>query len=43
MSADDKNPKLEKAWRRIGIALFILATIIVAGPQLIDLIYPNFR
>jgi hypothetical protein len=40
----DRNPKdLERLWRRIGIILFILAVVLVAGPQLIDLVIPSFR
>jgi len=39
-----RDPKeLEKLWRRIGFLLFILAVMLVAGPQLIDLVLPNFR
>lgn len=39
-----RDPKdLEKLWRIIGIALFVLAVILVAGPQLIDLVFPDFR
>ena len=39
-----RDPKdLEKLWRIIGIALFFLAVILVAGPQLIDLVFPDFR
>ncbi len=39
-----RDPKdLEKLWRTIGIALFIVAVILVAGPQLIDLVFPDFR
>lgn len=37
----DKN--LEKIWKRIGAVLFVLAVVLVAGPQAIDLIYPHFR
>ena len=40
----NRDPKdLEKLWRIIGIALFVLAVILVAGPQLIDLVFPDFR
>jgi len=38
---DSKN--LEKIWKRIGIALFVVAVILVAGPQVIDLFNPDFR
>ena len=39
-----RDPKdLEKLWRIIGIALFVAAVILVAGPQLIDLVFPDFR
>jgi hypothetical protein len=40
-----EKPKqdLEKLWRRIGIGLFVLAIIVVAGPQIIDLFFPEFR
>ena len=34
---------LEKFWKRIGIVLFVVAVILVAGPQLIDLVFPDFR
>jgi hypothetical protein len=37
------RPDLEKLWRRIGVALFVLAIVVVAGPQIIDLIFPEFR
>ena len=40
----DRNPKdLERLWRRIGIILFVMAVVLVAGPQLIDLVIPGFR
>jgi hypothetical protein len=40
----NQDPKdLEKFWRIIGVVLFIAAVILVAGPQLIDLAFPNFR
>lgn len=40
----EREPKdLEKLWRRIGFALFIAAVVLVAGPQLIDLVFPGFR
>lgn len=39
-----RDPKdLEQLWRRIGILLFVVAIILVAGPQLIDLVLPDFR
>ncbi len=39
-----RDPKdLEKLWRIIGIALFVAAVILVAGPQLIDMVFPDFR
>lgn len=41
--SDEHNKKLEKIWRRIGLALLILAIVIVAGPQIIDLVFPDFR
>ena len=40
----NQQPKdLEKLWKRIGIVLFVVAIILVAGPQLIDLVVPDFR
>ena len=39
-----QQPKdLEKLWKRIGIVLFVVAIVLVAGPQLIDLVIPDFR
>jgi hypothetical protein len=38
-----KPTDLEKFWKRIGLVLFVLAVVLVAGPQLIDLVFPNFR
>jgi hypothetical protein len=32
------NEKLERLWKRIGLAFLILATIIVAGPQILVLL-----
>jgi hypothetical protein len=40
---DKPKPDLEKIWRRLGIALFILAIVVVAGPQILDLFLPEFR
>jgi hypothetical protein len=47
---NEKSPKepkdseqLEKIWKRIGLALFLLAIFLVAGPQVIDLVNPDFR
>ena len=47
---NEKSPKepkdskqLEKMWKRIGLALFLLAIVLVAGPQVIDLVNPDFR
>ncbi|MDA7799226.1 hypothetical protein N9453_02210 [Aquiluna sp.] len=41
---EPKDPKnLEKIWKKIGIALFVVAVILVAGPQVIDLFNPDFR
>ena len=41
---EPKDPKnLEKIWKQIGIALFVVAVILVAGPQVIDLFNPDFR
>jgi uncharacterized NAD-dependent epimerase/dehydratase family protein len=37
------KPDLEKLWRRLGFALFVLAVVVVAGPQIIDLFFPEFR
>ena len=37
------KPDLEKLWKRVGLALFVLAIIVVAGPQIIDLFFPDFR
>ena len=34
----DKNQKLERMWKRIGLLLLIVATIIVAGPQILVLL-----
>lgn len=39
----EEKPDLEKIWKRIGLALFILAVVLVAGPQIIDLFFPEFR
>jgi len=39
---DKPKPDLEKIWRRLGLALFILAIVVVAGPQIIDLFLPEF-
>ncbi len=40
----NRDPKdLEKLWRTIGIILFVVAVVLVAGPQLIDLFVPDFR
>ncbi len=42
--SEPKDPQnLEKIWKRIGLALFVLAIVLVAGPQLIDLVNPEFR
>ena len=42
--SEQKDPNnLEKIWKRIGIALFIVAIVLVAGPQGIDLFNPDFR
>jgi hypothetical protein len=39
-----KNPKnLERLWKRVGLVLFILAIVLVAGPQIIDVFLPGFR
>jgi hypothetical protein len=44
---DPKKPmdskQLEKIWKRIGLALFVIAIVLVAGPQVIDLVNPDFR
>jgi len=40
---DKPKPDLEKIWRRLGLALFALAIVVVAGPQIIDLFFPQFR
>jgi hypothetical protein len=40
---DKPKTDLEKIWRRLGLALFILAIVVVAGPQIIDLFLPEFR
>ncbi|MEL0200818.1 MAG: hypothetical protein VW959_05725 [Aquiluna sp.] len=40
---DKPKPDLEKLWKRVGLALFVLAIIVVAGPQIIDLFFPDFR
>jgi len=39
----EPKPDLEKLWKRIGGALVVVAIILVAGPQIIDLFYPEFR
>ena len=42
--SEPKDPNnLEKMWKRIGLVLFVLAVVLVAGPQLIDLVVPDFR
>jgi hypothetical protein len=41
--SEKPKPDLEKLWRRIGIGLFVLAIIVVAGPQIIDIFFPEFR
>lgn len=39
-----REPKeLEKMWRIAGLVLFVVAVILVAGPQVVDLFDPNFR
>ncbi len=39
-----RNPRdLERLWRKVGLILFVLAVLLVAGPQLIDLVFPEFR
>jgi len=41
---EPRDPKqLEKIWKRIGLALFVLALFVVAGPQVVDLVNPDFR
>jgi hypothetical protein len=36
-----KDPKnLERLWKRVGLVLFILAIVLVAGPQIIDVFLP---
>jgi len=40
---NEPKPNLEKIWRRVGLALFVLAIVVVAGPQIIDLFFPDFR
>ena len=40
---DKPKPDLEKLWKRVGLALFVLAIIVVAGPQIIDIFFPDFR
>jgi hypothetical protein len=39
----DRNRDLEKIWRRVGAAIFVLLAVLVAGPQVIDLFVPDFR
>ena len=42
--SEPKDPQnLEKIWKGIGLVLFVLAVVLVAGPQLIDLVVPDFR
>ena len=43
MGMTKRQADLEKLWKRIGLVLFVLAVILVAGPQLIDLVFPDFR
>ena len=38
-----KKPDLEKIKKLISLILFLAAVVIVAGPQIIDLFYPDFR
>jgi len=33
----DRNQKLEKIWKRIGLVFLLLAVVITAGPQILDL------
>jgi hypothetical protein len=32
------NNKLERIWKRIGIVLLVVSIIVVAGPQILDLL-----
>jgi hypothetical protein len=41
--SEKRDRDLERIWKRIGLALFIAAIILVAGPQVIDLFVPDFR
>lgn len=35
--------KLKRIWRIFGLIATLLMVILVAGPQIVDLFYPNFR
>ena len=37
------DEKLRRSWRLFGVIALVLAIVLVAGPQLIDLVYPDFR
>jgi hypothetical protein len=41
--SEKRDKELEKIWKRIGLALFLAAIVLVAGPQVIDLFVPDFR
>ena len=41
--SDKPKPDLEKLWRWIGLLLFVLAIIVVSGPQIIEIFFPDFR
>ncbi|GEM_PF-1735059 len=34
----DRNQKLEKAWKRIGLVFLLITVIITAGPQILVLL-----
>jgi hypothetical protein len=38
-----KKPDMEKVKKLISPILFLAAVVIVAGPQIIDHFYPDFR
>ena len=41
--SDRPERNWEKTWRRVGVLIFVLLVILVAGPQVIDLFVPDFR
>ena len=41
--SDRPERNWEKIWRLVGVLIFVLLVILVAGPQVIDLFVPDFR